>query len=86
MTRRAIMLAAVVCLAACGTDPVVRTVQVEVPIKEPCHAAPVARPTFPHEALVTDSDIFEITKALWASINVYKGYAVELEASVKVCQ
>lgn len=67
-------------LAGCASEPVIRTVEVRVPVAANCPAPPqVVRPGLPIADLAPDSQPADVLRAYAATVEVLKGYCGELE-------
>lgn len=67
-------------LAGCTTEPVIRTVEVEVPVAVDCPAPPpLVRPALPIADLTPDSQPADVLRAYAATVEALMGYSVELE-------
>ena len=85
---RALVLALVLLLAACGTTEVLVPVEVLVPLPVPCEAQVSPSPQYPDtdEALRAEPDLFERVKRLLAGRELRTAREAELERAVAVCQ
>lgn len=76
-------LALVYILAGCAT---VRTERVNVPVPVPCNPPVVASPPLAVDGLDAQADIFEYTRALWASVEQLESHADQLQAALEACR
>lgn len=72
-------------LAGCAGERVV-TVTVEVPVLVYCEAREVAAPVLPTEALRPGDDVFVVTRALWAEIDLREAYEIRLRDALEQCK
>lgn len=89
MSRKGVFVALfglILATAGCASFASVRTGEVEVPIAVPCRVPDVARPVFAIDTLPADADVFAVARALWASIEEYEAYDIELEAAIAACR
>lgn len=71
-------------LAGCASEPVIRTVEVEVPVPVDCPAPPaIARPVLPIAELAPDSTPADVLRAYAATVEALMGYSIELEEVLK---
>lgn len=87
---RPLMLFVLVCSAGCSTvptqpEPVVRTVEVKIPVPVPCVTAIPARPRFDTLADILMLRNADAALALMTQHNVLAAYVGELEAVVTAC-
>ena len=85
-----LVLACAGSLAGCGTaprepEPVVRTVEIRVPVPVPCIAAMPARPQIYSRAEILALPNAEAAERLLAQDNVLKSYVGEIEAVAGPC-
>ena len=67
-------------LAGCAAEPVIRTVEVEIPVAVDCPAPPaIARPALPIAGLTPDSQPADVLRAYAATVEALMGYSLELE-------
>lgn len=67
-------------LAGCTSEPVIRTVEVRVPVAAECPAPPsLVRPALPIADLTPESQPADVLRAYAASIEALMGYSQELE-------
>ncbi|MDR3450727.1 MAG: hypothetical protein P4M15_13460 [Alphaproteobacteria bacterium] len=76
-------LALLLALCACAEAPVLKPVEVDVPVPVMCWAAPVARPDFP--VLDARADLFIKTRGLLKELTLRKAYEAALEAALHSC-
>jgi len=72
----------VVCalLAGCTSEPVIRTVEVRVPVAAECPAPPsLVRPALPIADLTPESQPADVLRAYAATVEALMGYSLELE-------
>jgi hypothetical protein len=74
----------VLIMVGCASSP--QTVEVRVPVPVPCKVPEVEIQPLPVDALSEADDIFGITKALWASVEIQRAQIFQLQAAVKACQ
>lgn len=72
----------IIMLSGCAT----KIVRQDIPIPVPCKAPETTVPTLAIDTLREDADIFEIARALWASLEEYEAYGIQLEAALKACR
>lgn len=77
---------ALLLLAGCATRTVLEPVPVKVPVMVYCAVDFPAEPDRPTSRLTEGSDIFEITKALWAELIELRAYTGVVKASAAGCQ
>jgi hypothetical protein len=68
--------------ASLGQD----TVRVEVPVAVPCNPPLVEEPTYPVDALATGASAYEYARAMWATIEMYEAYVLQLRAASELCR
>lgn len=74
------LLLALPLLAGCAAEPVIRTVEVEIPVAVDCPAPPaLARPSLPIADLEPDSTPADVLRAYAATVEALMGYSLELE-------
>ena len=67
-------------LAGCAAEPVIRTVEVEIPVAVDCPAPPaIARPALPLADITADSSPADVLRAYAATVEALMGYSLELE-------
>lgn len=88
MMRAAAILAAMVGLAGCASDPqiVVRTERVEILVPTPCRAPDVKRPEWALDSLPAGATLFQRVQSMAVELEQRAGYEKRLEAAVKACQ
>lgn len=84
IARPACVVLALLC-AACGTNPP-EVVEVSVPVPVYCEPPARTRPALPLDALPLDADLFEVTRAAKATVELLEGYLERLEADVNACR
>lgn len=83
--RSAIVIAAALSLAGCGSVPRVEIQEVKVPVPVDCREPIPDRPAMPTEALADDADPFELLRAALAELDRREGYEVRLLAALMAC-
>lgn len=78
------MLLAAGC-AGCAA-PADRVVPVEVPVPVYCEPREVPRPALPTAGLRHDADVFVVTRALWAELDVRDAYEARLLDALDQCR
>lgn len=82
-----VLLAGIACalLLGCASAP---PDIVTVPEPYPVYCEPPARsrPALPLDALPLDADLFEVTRAAKATVELLEGYLERLEADVNACR
>lgn len=73
---------AALALAGCAG----RVAQIEVPVAVPCRAPDIPKPAFAIDTITPDADVFEVARALWATIEQYEAYELQLQAAVDACK
>ena len=67
-------------LAGCTSEPVIRTVEVRVPVAAECPAPPsLVRPALPLADITADSSPADVLRAYAATVEALMGYSLELE-------
>ena len=67
-------------LAGCAAEPVIRTVEVEIPVAVDCPAPPaLMRPALPLADIAADSSPADVLRAYAATVEALMGYSLELE-------
>lgn len=56
-----------------------------VPITVYCNPPLVAEPVYPIDLLPMGANEFEITRALWASVEMHEAYSIKLRAALDKC-
>lgn len=77
-----VLLAFALCLSGCET---IHSVAVKTPVPVYCKPPVVLLPTLPIDNILATSDPFQVTRALWASLEVYEAYATRLRAALDSC-
>ena len=79
--------ASLLCACASAGAPVLRTVEVKVPLAVACDPKIGPAPSYPDsdEALTEAPDLFERVKLLLAGRELRKGREAELEAGIRGC-
>ena len=62
------------------------TVRVEVPVAVPCNPPAVEEPTYPIDSIAPTADAFEYVRALWATVEMYEAYVLQLRAATELCR
>lgn len=74
------LLLALPLLAGCAAEPVIRTVEVEIPVAVDCPAPPaLMRPALPLADITADSSPADVLRAYAATVEALMGYSLELE-------
>ena len=71
-------------IAGCATGT--NTVEVKVPVSVPCRVEHIDMQPLPVDAMQGTEDIFSITKALWATVELQSADIIKLKAAVDACQ
>ncbi len=56
-----------------------------VPVIVYCNPPLVEEPVYPIDALPENADIFQIVRALWATVEIHEAYAIKLRAALDKC-
>jgi hypothetical protein len=78
----AVAIMALVLLTGCAT----MTKTVEVPVPVPCIVPDVPRPAFAIDTIEPDSDVFVVARAMWATIEQWEAYEIQLQAAIDACK
>jgi PBP1b-binding outer membrane lipoprotein LpoB len=84
MKRLAIALSALILVGCAPQQPVTNTVETAVTVF--CTPEPVQVPVFPSDNFTGAEDDHQVTKGLWASVELYEAYVIRLRASVDSCR
>ncbi len=74
-------------LAGCSPSlPVLKPVEVEVPVSAPCVAIPIHKPDFALAHVSVGDDLATKTKAALVEINQRRAYEILIEAQIEGCR
>lgn len=71
-------------LAGCAGQPAPQVVKVPTPVY--CEPDDVPAPALPIDQLQEGADDYDVTRALWATVEMQEGYQVKLRAAVDACR
>lgn len=81
--KRLLAALAIVTLTGCAG---VNTVVQYVPVPVPCEVPDIPEPVLPIDAVTPDQDVFVVSRALWATLEVLEGYVAQLRAAAAGCR
>ena len=80
------ILCAMLMLAACADQqPILKPVEVDIPISVPCKTAPVIAPDFALAKATVQQSLFDKLKAAIVELDQRKAYEARLNAEVDAC-
>lgn len=85
MTRRLLAAALALALALSGCAGVSTVTQL-VPVPVPCEIPDAPAPALPIDSVAPGQDVFAVSRALWATLEVLEGYVAQLKAAEVGCR
>jgi uncharacterized lipoprotein YmbA len=84
-----LVIVAALALAGCASkappEPIIRTVEIKVPVRTPCTPAPVPAPTYTADTVDLASNIFELVRALLVDREERKATETKLRGAIASC-
>jgi len=80
--KKFVMMLALLALTGCST--MTRTVEVPVPV--PCRVPDIQRPTFAIDSIPEDADVFVMIRGLWATVEQWEAYEMQMRAAIDACK
>jgi len=75
-----------VLLSLSGCAMFARTNIVEVPVPVPCIVPDIPRPAFAIDGVSPEADLFVVARALWATVEQWEAYEIQLQAAIAACK